>query len=150
MTMLATRPRNGLDPFQELSRMENRFRRLFAEPFELPFLLEPVGWAPAVDVAERNGNLLVTAELPGMTKDDVEVDLGNGVLTISGSKTEETDRKEQAMHIVERSYGSFRRSFTLPCAVDEARVKADYKDGILTVTLPKMAEPEGTKIAING
>jgi len=150
MTMLATRPRTALDPFPGFSRVENRLRRLFGDPFELPFLLEPVGWAPAVDVAEQNGNLLVTAELPGMTKDDVEVDLANGVLTISGSKKEETDRTEQEMHIVERSYGSFRRSFTLPCAVDEAGVKADYKDGVLKVTLPKMAEPEGKKIEING
>ena len=150
MTMLATRTRNVLDPFQELSRVENRLRRLFAEPFDLPLLVEPVGWAPAVDVAEQNGSLLVTAELPGMTKDDVEVDLSNGVLTISGSKKEETDRKEQEMHIVERSYGSFRRSFTLPCAVDEAAVKADYRDGVLRVTLPKMAEPEGKKIEITG
>ena len=150
MTMLATRTRNVLDPFQELSRVENRLRRLFAEPFDLPLLVEPVGWAPAVDVAEQNGNLLVTAELPGMTKDDVEVDLSNGVLTISGSKKEETERKEQEMHIVERSYGAFRRSFTLPCAVDEATVKADFKDGVLRVTLPKMAEPEGKKIEITG
>jgi HSP20 family protein len=150
MTYLATRPRNVLDPFQEHSRVENRLRRLFGDPFALPFVLEPVGWAPAVDVAEQNGSLLVTAELPGMTKDDVEVDLSNGVLTISGSKKEEKDRTEQEMHIVERSYGSFRRSFTLPCAVDEAGVKADYKDGVLRVTLPKTGEPAGKKIPITG
>ena len=150
MTYLATRPRNALDPFPAFSRVENRLRRLFGEPFELPFVLEPVGWTPAVDVAEQNGTLVVTAELPGMSKDDVEVDLSNGALTISGSKLEETGRTEQEMHIVERSYGSFRRAFTLPCAVDETAVKADYKDGILRVTLPKMPEPEGKKITING
>ena len=150
MSMLPTRTRLTLDPLQELTRVENRIRRLFDEPFALPFVTEPMPWAPPMDVTEVDGNLVFTAELPGMKKEEVEVDLANGVLTIRGEKKVDTERKEQDVHITERSYGAFRRSFTLPGSVDEAKVMAAFKDGVLRVTVPRMAMPEGKKITING
>jgi len=150
MSMLPTRTRLTLDPLQELSRVENRIRRLFDEPFALPFVSEPMPWAPPMDVTEVDGSLVFTAELPGMKKEDVDVDLANGVLTIRGEKKVDLERKEQDVHITERSYGAFRRSFTLPGPVDEAKVLAEFKDGVLKVTVPRMAMPEGKKITING
>jgi HSP20 family protein len=148
MVTLPTRRTSNLTPMREFARMQDRMRRLFDEPFSLSMVSEPVGVMPAVDIAESNGNVLVTAELPGMSKEDVDVDLSEGILTISGEKKEETEREEQEVHIVERTYGSFRRSFSLPCAVDEGNVKADFHDGVLRITLPKVEKPRGKKIQI--
>jgi HSP20 family protein len=150
MVTLPARRTTTLAPMREFARMQDRMRRLFDEPFTLSFPSEPVGVMPAVDIAENEGNVLVTAELPGMKKDDVDVDLSEGILTISGEKKEETEREQQDMHIVERTYGSFRRSFTLPCAVDEENVKAEFADGVLRVTLPRVEKPKGKKIQIGG
>jgi HSP20 family protein len=150
MSMLPTRTRVTLDPLQELSRVENRIRRLFEEPFGFATVAEPVAWAPPVDVTEADGSLVVTAELPGMKKEDVEVDLTDGVLTIRGEKKEESERKDGGVHVTERSYGAFRRAFTLPGPVDEAQVQAEFKDGVLRVTLPRTQMPEGKKITITG
>ena len=149
--MVLVRTRNGgtaLSPWPELTEMQNRFRQLFDMPFTLPVITEPLGWSPAVDVSESDGELTVTAELPGMRSEDVHVDLADNVLTIRGEKKEETERQEKEMRVVERSYGSFRRSFTLPSPVDEAKVEAEFKDGILRVTLPKTERPAGKKIEV--
>ncbi|HEU4452680.1 MAG TPA: Hsp20/alpha crystallin family protein [Longimicrobium sp.] len=144
MTLLPTR-RAGLR-----APLENRLLRIFDEPFGFPFFPEPIGWTPAIDVAERDGELVVTAELPGMKKEDVELELGDGVLTLRGEKRTESERTEDEMHLVERSYGSFRRSFTLPCPVDETKVTAEFKDGVLRVTLPRTGQTNGRKIEIAG
>lgn len=133
-----------------LGDMQSRIRHMFAEPFPLRMFAEPVGWSPAVDVSESDGSLVVKAELPGMSKDDVEIDLSGNVLTLRGEKKQEEEREEGEMHVWERSYGSFRRSFTLPCAVAEGGIRAEFKDGVLTVTLPKAEEARGTKIEITG
>lgn len=150
MSMLPTRTRIPLDPLQELTRMENRMRRLFEEPFALPFVTEPMPWAPPMDITEKDGSLVFTAELPGLKKEDVEIDLANGVLTIRGEKKIDVERKEQDVHFTERGYGAFRRSFTLPGPVDETKVLAEFKDGVLKVTLPRLNLPEAKKIVING
>lgn len=145
-----TRRSGALAPLHDLGRLQNRLHRLFEEPFALPFFTDGIGWAPAIDVAESDGELIVTAELPGMKKEDVDLQLADGVLTLKGEKSEESERQEQEIHVVERSYGAFRRSFTLPCAVDETKVAAEFKDGVLRVTLPKTGEPNGKKIEITG
>jgi HSP20 family protein len=137
-------------PWRELTDMQNRVRHLFNEPFSMRMFPEPVGWTPAVDVTEKNGNLVVTAELPGMSKDDVEIELNDNVLVLRGEKKEEMEREEEEMHVWERSYGSFQRAFTLPCRVDEAGITAEVKNGILTVTLPKAEEAKGKRIEIAG
>ena len=94
-------------------------------------------WAPAVDITEDDKEYLVKAELPGMKKEDVKVSVENGVVSICGERKFEKEEKTKKYHRVERSYGKFERSFTLPELADPAKVKAEYKEGVLTVHLPK-------------
>jgi HSP20 family protein len=97
-------------------------------------------WTPAVDVVENNDNYILRAELPGMNKDDVKITLENNLLTIRGEKKNESEKKEGNYHRVERSYGSFERSFTIPGTIKADHIDAQYKEGVLTLTLPKAEE----------
>ena len=106
--------------------------------------------APAVDVVERNQEYEITAELPGMDESNIEVTVLNGMLTLKGEKTEEKEEKEKDYYLSERSYGSFQRAFTLPCRVQEDKVTAEVKNGVLTITLPKAEEARGRKIEVAG
>jgi HSP20 family protein len=102
-----------------------------------------------VSVAETGDELIFTAELPGLSENDVSIDIENDVLTISGEKTEErTEGEERNYHVWERSYGSFRRSFTLPRAVNTADASAEFENGVLEIRLPKAAESKGRRIEI--
>jgi HSP20 family protein len=106
-------------------------------------------WAPPVSVAETADALIFTAELPGLSEDDVSIDIENDVLTISGEKAEErTEGEERNYHVWERSYGTFRRSFTLPRAVNTSEASAEFENGILEIRLPKAAESKGRRIEI--
>jgi HSP20 family protein len=135
-------------PGEEVARLERRMRRLFEEPFRTDFLTEEMGWMPAVEVADTEKSVEVTAELAGMTPDDVEIHLENNVLTIRGEKKEENEEKEKERYLYERFYGSFQRAFTLPATVEESKVKAEFKNGVLKIHLPKTAESKGKKISI--
>ena len=95
---------------------------------------------PAIDVSEDDGNYVVTAELPGVKREDVNVELEEDVLTIRGEKRSEREEKKEKRRFVERSYGTFSRSFTLPANADPERVSAAFKDGVLTVTIGKRPE----------
>ena len=106
------------------------------------------GWAPALDLYQSNDNIVAQVELPGMRKEDIEISLQDGMLTISGERKEETGPEEGATR-TERYTGKFRRSITLPSRVDVNKVGATYKDGILTVTLPKAEEAKPKQIQIN-
>jgi HSP20 family protein len=103
---------------------------------------------PALNVAENEQNFTITAELPGVNKEDVSLTIENGVLTISGEKKREEEHKDKAWHRVERVYGSFQRSLTLPKGVDGEHADATFKDGVLTVVLPKseQAKPRTLKV----
>jgi HSP20 family protein len=132
------------DPFAEVEMLPT-MRRLFEgfEPF--PGLKERVGWMPIVDVAEMPEELVMTAELPGLTAKDVNVRVENGVLMLYGEKKEtkeEADEKRH-YHLFERFYGEFRRTFTLPRAVNPDKVTATFENGVLTVHIPKTAEAKG-------
>ena len=105
-------------------------------------------WTPAVDIAELDNQFVVKVELPGINKDDVKITLESNILTIRGEKKEETDVKEENYHRVERTYGSFQRSFKLPTTVKGDNIDATYKDGILTVTLPKAEEAKPKQIEV--
>jgi HSP20 family protein len=107
------------------------------------------GWSPALDVSDEKDNLFVTVELPGMKKDEINLSLHDGVLTISGERKHETEKKEGDTFRSERYFGKFHRSVTLPTAVDASKVKASYKDGILTIELPKAEEAKPKQIAVN-
>jgi len=128
--------------FPELADLEKGMRRMFGDTFTTDFATQPVGWMPAVEVSETTDNILITAELPGMTEKNVEVSFEDDTLTLRGEKTEE--RKEgdgdKKYHLYERTYGAFQRSFTLPRIVEGDKVSAEFKNGVLTITLPKTAQ----------
>lgn len=140
----------ALAPWRDLSADFNRLSRLFDEsPF---FSGGESMWSPAVGLSETNDDIVLTAEVPGLTEEDINVELENNVLTISGEKTEEREQEnggERRYHLWERSYGSFRRSFTLPTNVDSEGVQADFENGVLTVRLPKASESKGRRIQIS-
>jgi HSP20 family protein len=133
------------DPFAELADFRPFFGPLFGR--EGRNLLEEV-WgrsaagrlAPSVDISEDDGNYIVTAELPGTKREDVTVELEDDVLTIRGEKRNERDEKKEKRRIVERSYGTFSRSFTLPANADGEKVSAKFDNGVLTVTIAKRPE----------
>jgi HSP20 family protein len=127
------------NPFRELEQMNTRFNRMLGEPgarfFDEPFAF--TDWAPAVDIQETDNAFAVKADLPDVKKEDIKVELADGVLTIEGERKKEKEEKGKKFHRVERQYGQFIRRFVLPTAVDTANVKADFKDGVLNVHLPK-------------
>ncbi len=142
-------------PGRELATIRDEMNRLFDDFFSgFPFPERRRGlmegeWAPTVDVAETDENIIVTAELPGVKQNDVEISVVNDVLTLKGEKREEKEIKKENYHRIERSYGSFQRSITLPTGVHADKAKATYKDGVLTVTIPKVEEAKPKSIKIN-
>ncbi|MDZ7261227.1 MAG: Hsp20/alpha crystallin family protein [candidate division KSB1 bacterium] len=135
--------------FSEMESLRRDMDRLF-DSFFRRYPEEEVAatWQPLVDIAETKDDFIVTAEVPGMSKDDVKISLTNNVLTLKGEKKEEKEIKDKNFHRVERCYGSFQRSFTLPTEVQADKVKASYKDGVLKITLPKKEEVKPKEIAV--
>jgi HSP20 family protein len=127
-----------VNPFRELEEIQGRLNRFFTEAPEREAFAFP-DWAPAVDIRETAKDFVVTADLPQMKKEDIKVGVENGILTIEGERQLEKEEKGQKFHRVERQYGRFVRHFTMPGEIDPANVQAQYKDGTLTVTLPKAA-----------
>lgn len=130
-------------------RVDRLFDRAFSD-FLAPAqdAMSTSRWMPAVDIRETTDALVLVAELPGMTKDDVQITLENNVLTISGERKFEKDVKEESFHRIERSYGSFTRSFTVPGNLRHDQVQAVFENGVLTVSLPKAEEAKPRKIDI--
>ncbi len=106
-------------------------------------------WLPAVDILEKDGNLMLRAEVPGMSEKDIDLKLEGNVLTLKGEKRLENEEERNNYHRMESFYGSFTRSFTLPETVDRDRIKADYKNGILTVTIPQKPEVRPREIPVS-
>jgi HSP20 family protein len=131
---------------------QREFGRLFREAFS-PGLgedeLSTRTWAPPVDIYENGDNLVLKAELAGINPDDVEIRVEDNTLYLKGERKFEKEVKEQNYHRVERSYGTFTRSFALPNTVDADKVAANYKDGVLTLTMPKKEEAKPKTIKIN-
>jgi HSP20 family protein len=142
------------DPFRELEDMSERLNRMFNRPAgrstDGKEAITVADWIPTVDIAETDTDYQIKAELPEVKKEDVKVTVEDGVLTIQGERRHETEEKGKKYHRVERSYGSFVRSFTLPDHVDDAKVKAEYKDGMLHLHLPKSekAKPKAIDIKV--
>jgi len=134
-------------PWQELEGMQRTLSRLLDEG-GMSTSSEFGTWMPAVDIRETDDALLVYAELPGIDKKDIHVDVHDGVLTISGERKYEKDVKEENVHRTERAYGRFSRSFSLPRTVDADKVDARLKDGVLEIRLPKTesAKPKAIEI----
>jgi HSP20 family protein len=108
----------------------------------------PLAFIPALDVAEDNERMTITAELPGLKKEDVKIKVRDGVLTLSGEKKFEEETKKDNYYRIERSYGNFARSFTLPTTVDSSRIEAAMKDGILKVFIPKRPEAKEREVKV--
>jgi HSP20 family protein len=106
-------------------------------------------WNPTVDVSEDKESVIIKAEMPGMKKEDVKISVQDNVLTLKGEKKQEKEEKDKNYHRIERSYGSFCRSFQLPTSVKTDKIKANYKDGVLSVTLPKTEEVKPKEIPIS-
>jgi len=139
------------DPFRQLSTLRDEIDRLFESPLSAltegtqPFLS---GWLPAVDMFEEKDEIVVKAELPGMKKEEIDISLHDGVLTLSGERKSEDHYKDAETCRSERFLGRFHRSLTLPTLVEAEKVKATYRDGILTVTLPKAEEAKPKQIEV--
>jgi HSP20 family protein len=106
--------------------------------------LVPGGWSPSVDIYETDAEIILKAELPGVTRDKINLEIKDNVLILKGERSFEKDVKEENYHRIERGYGGFQRTFTLPTLVDRNKIKAKYKDGILEVSVPK-GEPNRAK-----
>ena len=140
-----------VDPFREFAAMQDRMNRLFGNVYLRD---EDTGlrgsWVPAVDIYEtENHDLVVRAELPGITREDIEVVVENSTLVLKGEKKLDTEVKEESYRRIERTYGSFHRSFTLPNTVDAGRISADVKNGVLTVKLPFREEAKPRTINVD-
>jgi HSP20 family protein len=136
------------DQLQELVAMSNRFNRTLNDPYT-PRTEDAFGaWAPPVDIFERQDHLVIRAEVPGVRMEDMDVRIENGVLTLHGERKQDTEVREENAHRLERVYGMFTRTFSLPTTVDAAKVTATYKDGMLEVSVPKVetAKPKQVEI----
>ena len=135
------------DPFRDAVSFQNRMNRFF-EPF-LRTSTEDCGtWLPPVDIREDGAAIRLQAELPGLKQEEIEIHIENNILTLKGERKQENEVKEQDYHRVERSFGSFSRSFSLPTSVNSEKVQAVYKDGILDITLPKSESSKSRKIKV--
>jgi len=140
------------EPFKDLTSLQGRINRLFDDSLIRSRFFDDDTlsgiWAPVVDVYETENEIVIKAEIPGVSKKDVNVELKDNILTLSGERKREKDIKEENYHGKERYYGAFRRSFGLPAHVEHEKVKARFKDGILEITLPKVEAAKPKKIEI--
>jgi HSP20 family protein len=148
MAITRYRPRySTLSPWQELDELTNEFGRMLGDRFGST---EGTSWLPPVNVEETGDELILSAELPGMSTEEVDIELENNVLTIRGEKqmVREERGEDNRVHLVERRYGNFQRSFTLPRTVKADEISARMENGVLHVHMPKAPEAKGRKIQI--
>lgn len=140
------------NPFKEFDYIQDRMNRLFGEtPFK-PLREEGLfqgNWIPAVDVFEDEDCIKIDVEIPGLKKEDLDIQLHENILTIKGERKFEHEDKKDNYHRIERGYGNFVRTFTLPNTVSQEKIGAGYKEGILTITLPKTAEAKPRQISVS-
>ncbi len=140
------------DPFRELEELSERLNRVFGRPSvrrdNNKEALTVADWIPAVDISESEGEYLIQAELPGVKKEDIKVTLQESVLTIQGERKQEEEGKGRKYHRIERSYGTFMRSFTIPDSVDDSKVSAEFKDGLLYLHVPKSEKTKPKAIEV--
>lgn len=143
------------DPFRELEDMNDRLNRMFGRSVtgqgDGREAMTLADWTPAVDVSESDNEYVIKADLPHVKKDDVKVTVQEGILSIQGERKKEEEKKGEKIHRVERAYGRFVRTFSLPDYVDESKVSADFKDGVLIVHLPKSekAKPKAIEVKVS-
>ena len=142
MALVRWEPRSVVDLRSEIDRLFDRFWRRSGETNGFSM----TDWHPMADVAEQDDAYVITADLPGVSRDNIKVQMVDNVMTLSGERKSET--RDEDTQRIERSYGRFSRSFSLPSAVDEGKISAEYKDGVLTVTLPKAESAKPKQIAV--
>lgn len=140
------------DPFKDLMILRDRMNRLFEDlvtspRFEDTEIMQST-WSPAVDIYETENELVLTAELPGIDEKDVEIKIEDNTLSIKGERKFEKETKEENYHRIERAYGSFFRSFSLPHYVDQEKISAEFENGLLKIHMPKKAEVKPRKVKI--
>ena len=140
------------NPFRELEDVSNRLNSLFGR---LPVktqsgqeLLTTTDWAPIVDISETDAAYLIKGEIPSVKKEDIKVTIEDEMITLRGERKQESEEKGEKYHRIERSYGSFMRSFRLPDDADKSGIKAEFKDGIINITLPKSEQAKNKPKAI--
>ena len=143
------------DPFRELNAVQERVNRLFGDVYRAADddVMRRGAWAPPVDIYDSgNQELVIKAELPDMSKDDIEITVENNTLTLRGEKKMGSEMKDECCHRIERTYGTFSRTFSLPTTVDTSKVSADYKNGVLTIKLPvrEEAKPKQIQVKVQG
>jgi HSP20 family protein len=137
------------DPFQDLLSLQDEMNRVFDRAAGRSTRDQAMrAWAPALDIAERRDAYLVAVELPGVNPDDIDVTLENNLLTIQGERRQAQDSSEQRFHRIERAYGTFRRSVSLPSSVQADAIQASYDNGVLQLLVPKAEQAKPKKIAI--
>lgn len=143
--------KNYYTPFYELERLQDEINSLFDWSFSgghnRSGLLE-TGWAPAVDVYDSKDNVVVKADVPGLSKEDIDVSVQDNMITIKGEKKQEKETKEEGQIRTERFVGSFQRTIALPTDVDASKARAEYKNGTLELTLPKKEEARAKQISV--
>ncbi len=140
------------DPLREIRNLQDRFNRIFgstATPTRRNEDMSLGTWAPPVDIAEDNDKIVLTAELPGFKEDQIDIQMEGGVLTLRGERRFEDEKEGRNYHRVERAYGQFVRSFTLPSNVDRDGIKANFSEGLLEIELPKREEAKPKQIRIS-
>ena len=140
---------NRFEPFRSASGLESQVGRIFNELFDRSQESNLTSWAPAVDIFENEHELVVKADLPDVKPEELDIRVENNILTIRGERKFEKKVDEKNYLRVERSYGSFARSFALANTVNSEAIKADYKDGVLTLTIPKREEAKPKQIKVN-
>jgi HSP20 family protein len=153
MSLVRWNPARDLSAFpSDVLSMRKEFNRLFDSFFQGDLSDSTSAftstWIPAVDIAERENDFVVKMELPGVAKGDVRITMQDGILTVKGEKKQEKESKGSDYHRVERSYGSFQRSFTLPTAVKAENIDASFSDGVLNISLPKAEEAKPKQIDV--
>ena len=153
MALIRWQPRGTLSawsPMSEMEEMRNEMSRMFGFPFGRGDADGFFGslWSPAVDIVQEGDHFLVRADLPGMKKDEIEITLNGDTLTISGEKKRESEAKDDGYYRSERYYGKFSRSLVRPSTVDANKIEASYKDGVLSLTIPKSEEARPKQIKI--
>ncbi len=139
------------DPFRDLVSIRDKMNRLFEDAVTQrgeEKELVASSWAPAVDIYEDESQLVLTAEVPGLSDKDVEIKIEDNVLSIQGERKLEKETREENYHRIERAYGAFYRSFTLPNYIDQDKIKAEHENGILKITMPKKAELKPRQVRI--
>ena len=148
MALVRWEPFRSRNAFPSLFGLQHNMNHLFENFLERDEDLPAVKWSPRVEVTELDDHFEVSAELPGLNREDIKVEVNDRILTISGERQAEKEKKNRSIHLCERIYGSFTRSFKLPSLVKADKIDAEFKNGVLTLNMPKMEEAKSKQIAI--